>query len=200
MTKYMDSDQWLDGNSITDYQEVHGYKVNVATSFNSQGNPIMREKLMFGNPLQAYKQTDGSWTDTDEDNIPDIVEIYFSNVTRIENEPVPISDYQFAKDYYFKIKYDQNASNAENWTQKQFNAFVTENNPPIITTLGIETTENWGPCGLFGATWLCSVTTKVTIKVFDVAGINTVKIRLYHWAIIENMLSIHFIRLWWIDG
>ena len=76
----------VDGDSITDYQEVYGYTVKVATSFDQNNNPIMQEKTMYGDPLQAYKQPGGAWTDTDSDGIPDIVEIYFSNTTNIDNK------------------------------------------------------------------------------------------------------------------
>ena len=192
----------INRNSITDYQEVYGYKVFVATSFDSQGNPIMREKLMHGNPLQAYKQSNGAWTDTDEDNIPDIVEIIFSNTTLLDTEwrttqpslggksPEQYlldnnlyTSYGWARDYYINLKTYQNASIAENWTQKQFNAFVTENNPPIITAFSIrswDTTEWWGIIPIKHAY------SNVTVKVYDVGYINKITIAWYDWNSITN--------------
>ncbi|MEM3567862.1 MAG: hypothetical protein QXS83_04790, partial [Thermoplasmata archaeon] len=68
-------------NSRLDYQEVFGYTVKIITGWGKDNTPISREKTMYGDPLVAYKQTDGRWTDTDEDGIPDIVEIYFSNIS-----------------------------------------------------------------------------------------------------------------------
>ncbi|MGC8913880.1 MAG: hypothetical protein ACP5LE_08190, partial [Thermoplasmata archaeon] len=134
-------------DSITaDYLECHGYRVNVALTFDSQGNPIMREKIMFGNPLQLYKQPSGAWTDTDTDNIPDIVEIYFSNTTNIDNNTTwaqmcqrysGLANYQWCREYYWSIN-GSDASKAENWTQKAFNPFVVCNLPPMIVKFSAE--------------------------------------------------------------
>jgi len=41
----------VDGDGITDYQKVYGYTVKVATSFDQNGNPIMQEKTLYGDPL-----------------------------------------------------------------------------------------------------------------------------------------------------
>ncbi|MEM3567463.1 MAG: hypothetical protein QXS83_02715, partial [Thermoplasmata archaeon] len=76
----------VDGDSITDYQEVYGYTIRVITCWDENGTPLSSESIMYGDPLGAYKRCDGGWTDTDSDNIPDIVEIYFSNITWIDND------------------------------------------------------------------------------------------------------------------
>ncbi|MGC8913787.1 MAG: hypothetical protein ACP5LE_07710, partial [Thermoplasmata archaeon] len=75
----------VDGDSITDYQEVKGYNVRIITVWDENGTPVYSDREMHGDPLSAYKQPSGAWTDTDSDNIPDIVEIYFSNITNIDN-------------------------------------------------------------------------------------------------------------------
>jgi hypothetical protein len=85
------------------YQEVNGYTVKVATSFDQNGNPIMQEKVMYGDPVQAYKQSGGSWTDTDANIIPDIVETYFSNTTNINNSRMWM-DYTTHSDTAFLFK------------------------------------------------------------------------------------------------
>jgi len=60
----------VDGDGITDYQEVKGYTVRIITCWNETGAPLHSDREMYGDPLQAYKQSGGSWTDTDADRIP----------------------------------------------------------------------------------------------------------------------------------
>jgi len=173
----------VDGDGITDYQEVYGYTVKVATSFDQNGNPIMQEKTMYGDPLQAYKQAGGARTDTDGDGIPDIVEIYFSNTTNIDNETMwqeylkntatgsLFQRYTWCRDYY----HDLNASNssaAENWTQKAFNPFVVCNLPPMITTFSAEVHE-------YGEWNNKRYTIQTQFVVKDLRGVAEVKQELY---------------------
>ncbi|MEM3738795.1 MAG: hypothetical protein QW204_03485, partial [Thermoplasmata archaeon] len=131
----------VDSDSITDYQEVFGYNVKVITGWGKDNTPISKEITMYGNPLAAYKQTDGRWTDTDEDGIPDIVEIYFSNVSYIDNNSLWqqmivsngfASTYGWCREYYQTLN-ASDPSKAENWTQKAFNPFVVCNLPPMVT-------------------------------------------------------------------
>jgi|GEM_PF-2417436 len=110
----------VDGDGITDYQEVYSYTVKVATSFDQNGNPIMQEKTLYGDPFLAYaqgKDNQGNtiWTDTDGDGIPDIVEIYFSNTTNIDNSTMwtnyitnsstasLFERYIWCRDYYHEV-------------------------------------------------------------------------------------------------
>ncbi|MGC8913858.1 MAG: hypothetical protein ACP5LE_08075, partial [Thermoplasmata archaeon] len=104
---------------------------------------------MYGDPLNAWKQPSGTWTDTDSDNIPDIVEIYFSNITNIDNNTMwnayttnsetssVFLRYSWCRDYYKEIN-ASNSSLAENWTQKAFNPFVVCNLPPMIVRFSAE--------------------------------------------------------------
>ena len=89
------------------------------------------------------------WTDTDADRIPDIVEIYFSNTTNIENETMWqeylsntstgsfFQNYAWCREYYLDLNAN-NSSAAENWTQKAFNPFVSYNLPPTIVQYNVD--------------------------------------------------------------
>ncbi|MEM3567789.1 MAG: hypothetical protein QXS83_04410, partial [Thermoplasmata archaeon] len=100
----------------------------------------------------AYKRCDGGWTDTDSDNIPDIVEIYFSNITWIDNDTMwqqmrgdnGLGDaYGWCRDYYHELN-ASNSSAAENWTQKAFNPFVQNTMPPMIVNYSVRMSdESW---------------------------------------------------------
>jgi len=173
----------VDGDGITDYQEVYGYTVKVATSFDQNNNPIMQEKTMYGDPLLQYAQGNTIWTDTDGDGIPNIVEIYFSNTTNIDNETMwqeylkntatgsLFGRYTWCRDYY----HDLNASNssaAENWTQKAFNPFVVCNLPPMITTFTAEVHE-------YGEWNNKRYTIRTQFVVKDLRGVSEVKQELY---------------------
>ena len=174
----------VDGDGITDYQEVNGYTVKVATSFDQNGNPIMQEKTMYGDPIQAYKQAGGAWTDTDGDGIPDIVEIYFSNTTNIDNNATWehiiksgyswITNYQWCREYYWALN-GSDASKAENWTQKAFNPFVVCNLPPMITTFSAEVHE-------YGEWYNKRYTIQTQFVVKDLRGVAEVNIELYELA------------------
>jgi hypothetical protein len=106
----------VDGDGITDYQEVKGYTVRIITCWDPQGKPLYSDTTMYGDPLQAYKQSGGGWTDTDADRIPDIVEIYFSNTTNIENETMwqeylsntttgsLFQNYAWCREYYLDLQ------------------------------------------------------------------------------------------------
>jgi len=96
----------------------------------------------------AYKQSPTEWTDTDADNIPDIVEIYFSNTTWIDNETLwqemivnngLDGKYGWCRNYYQELN-ASNSSLAENWTQKAFNPFVYNNMPPMIVSYSVNIT------------------------------------------------------------
>jgi len=93
----------IDGDGITDYQEVKGYTVRIITCWNETGAPLHSDREMYGDPLQAYRQSGGSWTDTDADRIPDIVETYFSNTTNINNSRMWM-DYTTHSDTAFLFK------------------------------------------------------------------------------------------------
>jgi len=163
----------VDGDGITDYQEVNGYTVKVATSFDQNNNPIMQEKTMYGDPLQAYKQAGGAWTDTDCDGIPDIVEVYFSNTTNINNNATwdhiiqsvyPwLANYQWCREYYWALN-GSDTSKAENWTQKAFNPFVVCNLPPMITDFTVEAHEEWGLTWYGYVVTACYLTVSTVIK------------------------------------
>ena len=168
----------VDGDGITDYQEVYGYTVKVATSFDQNGNPIMQEKTMYGDPLLAYAQGKDSqgntiWTDTDGDNIPDIVEVYFSNTTNIDNNATwehiirtgfPwLANYQWCREYYWALN-GSDSSKAENWTQKAFNPFVVCNLPPMITDFTVEAHEEWGLTWYGYGVTACYLTVSTEIK------------------------------------
>ena len=171
----------VDGDGITDCQEVNGYTVKVATSFDQNNNPIMQEKTMYGDPCQAYKQPGGAWTDTDGDGIPDIVEIYFSNTTNIDNNATwehiirtgyPwLTSYQWCREYYWALN-GSDPSKAENWTQKAFNPFVVCNLPPMITTFSAEVHE-------YGEWYNKRYTIRTQFVVKDLRGVAEVKQELY---------------------
>ncbi|MGC9061138.1 MAG: hypothetical protein ACP5JR_07925, partial [Thermoplasmata archaeon] len=172
----------VDGDSITDYQEVHGYTVKVITGWDNTGTPISVERKMYGDPLSAYKQPSGAWTDTDSDNIPDIVEIYFSNTTNIDNNTMwnayttnsetssVFLRYSWCRDYYKEIN-ASNSSLAENWTQKAFNPFVVCNLPPMIVRFAI----SW--CSLGGLNPEYYIYAE--LKAFDLSAVREVKYELY---------------------
>ncbi|MEM3888157.1 MAG: hypothetical protein QXO11_06955, partial [Thermoplasmata archaeon] len=165
----------VDSDSITDYQEVFGYTVKIITGWDSENKPISREKTMYGDPLLPYAQGKDSqgniiWTDTDEDGIPDIVEIYFSNVSYIDNNSLWqqmivsngfASTYGWCREYYQTLN-ASDPSKAENWTQKAFNPFVVCNLPPMITSFSAEAHDEWGwvPVYLYGVqvgvVWSCT--------------------------------------------
>jgi len=121
----------------------------IITCWNETGAPLHSDREMYGNPLGAYKQSGGSWTDTDTDRIPDIVEIYFSNTTNIENETMweeylsntttssLFQNYAWCREYYHDLNAN-NSSAAENWTQKAFNPFVSYNLPPMIVQYNVD--------------------------------------------------------------
>ncbi|MGC9060764.1 MAG: hypothetical protein ACP5JR_06000, partial [Thermoplasmata archaeon] len=52
----------VDGDSITDYQEVKGYNVRIITVWDENGTPVYSDREMHGDPLSAYKQPSGAWT------------------------------------------------------------------------------------------------------------------------------------------
>ncbi|MEM3413688.1 MAG: hypothetical protein QXE27_07085, partial [Thermoplasmata archaeon] len=107
---------------------------------------------------------------TDEDGIPDIVEIYFSNVSYIDNNSLWqqmivsngfASTYGWCREYYQTLN-ASDPSKAENWTQKAFNPFVVCNLPPMITSFSAEAHDEWGwvPVYLYGVqvgvVWSCT--------------------------------------------
>ncbi|MGC8913847.1 MAG: hypothetical protein ACP5LE_08020, partial [Thermoplasmata archaeon] len=169
----------VDGDSITDYQEVYGYTVKVITGWDNTGTPISEERNMHGDPLSAYKQPSGAWTDTDMDSIPDIVEIYFSNITNIDNNTTweqmcqrysGLANYQWCREYYWSIN-GSDPSKAENWTQKAFNPFVVCNLPPMIVRFAI----SW--CSLGGLNPEYYIYAE--LKAFDLSAVREVKYELY---------------------
>ncbi|MEM3567860.1 MAG: hypothetical protein QXS83_04780, partial [Thermoplasmata archaeon] len=167
----------VDGDSITDYQEVFGYNVKIITGWGKDNTPISKEITMYGDPLRAYRQSSGAWTDTDSDGIPDIVEIYFSNVSYIDSDSLWqqmvvsngfASTYRWCREYYQTLN-ASDPSKAENWTQKAFNPFVVCNLPPMITSFSAEAHEEWGWISGWGGIpyWgvkACYLTISVVVK------------------------------------
>ena len=172
----------VDGDGIMDYQEVKGYTVRIITCWNETGAPLHSDREMYGDPLQAYKQSDGGWTDTDADRIPDIVEIYFSNTTNIDNETMwqeylsntttgsLFQNYAWCREYYLDLQ-KNNTSLAENWTQKAFNPFVSYNLPPTIVKYSVTMSE-------FHFSWGDAVTISFWYLLRDVRGIGEIKMEL----------------------
>jgi len=168
----------IDGDGITDYQEVYGYTVMTVRSWIDE-KPYTSEWTMYGDPLQAYKQTDGKWTDTDADNIPDIVEIYFSNTTWIDNETLwqkmIVSNglagrYGWCREYYHELN-ASNSSLAENWTQKAFNPFVYNTMPPMVVSYSVTIEE-------IGNVWDKKAKISFEYHVRDVKGIKKMVVEL----------------------
>ena len=100
--------------------------------------------------IASYCGDSSRWTDTD--NIPDIVEIYFSNTTNINNETMwqeylsntstgsLFQNYAWCREYYHDLNAN-NSSASENWTQKAFNPFVSYNLPPTIVKYSVTMSE-----------------------------------------------------------
>jgi len=152
----------------------------IITCWNETGAPLHSDREMYGDPLQAYRQSGGSWTDTDADRIPDIVEIYFSNTTNIENETMweeylsntttgsLFQNYIWCREYYLDLQ-KNNTSLAENWTQKAFNPFVSYNLPPTIVGYDVHFTKRHSG-------WTVTVKIDFSYTVRDASGIQEIKI------------------------
>jgi len=152
----------------------------IITCWNETGAPLHSDREMYGDPLQAYKQSGGAWTDTDADRIPDIVEIYFSNTTNIDNSRMwthyttnsntasLFERYTWCRDYYHELN-KTNSSAAENWTQKAFNPFVSYNLPPTIVGYDVHFTKRHSG-------WTVTVKIDFSYTVRDASGIREIKI------------------------
>ena len=113
---------------------------------------------LYGDPLEAYKQPDGTWTDTDKDGLPDIVELDPVNVSTCD-------EFWWCWDYFVK----QHKDDAEALSG-QFNPLVQENTPPDIYKVYVETykVSSW--------IWDDTYWAKVEIKVRDIGRITNVEI------------------------
>jgi len=165
---------------IRNTHEHFEYMADVAPFFDQDDNQIVEEKTLYGDPLGAYKQSSGGWTDTDADRIPDIVESYFSNTTNIENETMwqeylsntttgsLFQNYAWCREYYLDLNAN-NSSAAENWTQKAFNPFVSYNLPPTIVGYDVHFTKRQSG-------WTVTVKIDFSYTVRDASGIREIKI------------------------
>ncbi len=70
----------VDGDNIPDGKELNGYSVKIITGWKLDGTPISRMRYISSNeldPLIPYGYNSSGvvmWTDSDWDNIPDVVE------------------------------------------------------------------------------------------------------------------------------
>ncbi|MGB9636842.1 MAG: hypothetical protein ACPL1Y_06300, partial [Thermoplasmata archaeon] len=110
---------------------------------------------------------------------PDIVEIYFSNITNIDNNTTwaqmcqnysGLANYQWCREYYWSIN-GSDRSKAENWTQKAFNPFVVCNLPPMI----VKFTISWCSSGGLNPEYYIYA----ELKAFDLSAVREVKYELY---------------------
>ncbi len=69
----------VDKDNVTDGKEIKGWKVKIIVDYDEENNPISKEVTLYGDPLAAYKDPEVNYIDSDDDNIPDIVESLLSN-------------------------------------------------------------------------------------------------------------------------
>ena len=151
------------GDGVTDGDAVNGYMIVYFVTNN--GNIQERTRTINNaHPLRAYKNTDGTWRDTDYDGIPDVIE---SDPDRMDNsifDSLPNIDMLRA----FKGLYKDDEPELY---AKQFNPFVSDNINPIILECRAKNYlvyKNWGRFDAMA---------KVNIEFLDPNGIEYVKIK-----------------------
>ena len=102
----------VDKDNVTDGKEINGWKVKIITGYTSDNKPISKEVTLYGDPLLPYRDPDGNYIDSDEDNIPDIVESLLGNNSTfrkfarwaLNNEPEIWEDYYWTIAYFYSIR------------------------------------------------------------------------------------------------
>ena len=120
-----------DNDSVSDGQEVNGYTVNVVW-YDANGTQPSQEKLLYGNLKGCHLASDNTtYLDSDGDGLYDFD----------ETDPKNSSRYQ----WYVSTHDDTNITN-------QFNPFVRENIPPVISSFHVAVVDQW-VCGWGVFSW-----------------------------------------------
>ncbi|UCE38011.1 MAG: PKD domain-containing protein [Thermoplasmata archaeon] len=160
-----------DEDGFEDGMEVNGYEITYVYTKGEKQDIV--KKIMYGDPLVPHKQMDGSWTDSDDDSIPDLMEKEPINTTTPGHpDYVPEFDEKygwFVRDH----KDDQDAISG------QFNSLAKENTPPEILSIGVSKYAKWGWKHVWGPIYVYVVKhcyADITVKVRDVAEVQYLRI------------------------
>ncbi len=107
----------VDNDSIPDGKEIKGWTVKIIVGYDEENNPTSKDVTLYGDPLAAYRalrKEDGSlgdYIDSDDDNIPDIVESLLSNNSTfvkfadwaLNNDLEAWNDYSWCIAYFYLI-------------------------------------------------------------------------------------------------
>jgi len=140
--KYL-KDPDVDKDNVTDGKEINGWTVKIIVGYDEQNNPISKDVTLYGDPLAAYKDPEGNYIDSDEDNIPDIVESLLSNnstfakFARLFADPTSEyydlwTSYNWTIAYFFSMRNNRNFHyyldllDANKYSAEQIARYITE--------------------------------------------------------------------------
>ena len=154
-----------DGDSANDGQEFFGYDL-VWMSIAADGSvaenhvkgvksdPLDARNVIWSSTTTGNKDTTTTTQgrDLDGDGITDYNEVHYAEAyPEIVNwTKVKRAEWEVANNSYKAGTSTENPPefNATNYLSNQFNPFVKENTPPVITRVEIDTWDDWGWCGL----------------------------------------------------
>jgi hypothetical protein len=156
-----------DGDGLTDGQEVNSYEITYI--YWSGETQKSAKKTMYGDPKVKYKQTDGSWTDTDGDSIPDAVEDDPKNGIYLDSS-------LYNKYSWFVLAH----WNDNEALDGQFNTFIQENTPPEIRSISVSKYPVRGTKTVLGikVSYIKYYEAKVKANIWDVNSLSYVKIKI----------------------
>ncbi len=95
-----------DGDGVADGKEIHGYEVKVIIP-QADGTNKGVTKVLHGDPLTPYRSIDGTLMDTDGDDIPEVVEAWFSknSICFYSEEFKDMSGASLYDEYSWAIRY-----------------------------------------------------------------------------------------------
>ena len=133
----------VDKDNVTDGKEINGWTVKIIVDYDEDNNPISKDVALYGDPLAAYKDPEGNYIDSDEDNIPDIVESLLSNnstfakFARLFADPTSEyydlwTSYNWTIAYFFSVRNNRNFHyyldllDANKYSAEQIARYITE--------------------------------------------------------------------------
>ncbi|MBA3046086.1 MAG: hypothetical protein FP824_07720 [Euryarchaeota archaeon] len=159
-----------DGDSANDGQEFFGYDL-VWMSIGADGTVTEHyENGTRSNPLDARN----AWRDLDKDGISDYNETHYADAypAIVEWANTKRAEWEVANQSFQAGTSTENPPefNATEYLSNQFNAFVKENIPPMITNVVIDTKESWG---WSWGVWHCEhAWAEIDVSILDVAPYN----------------------------
>jgi len=157
----------VDKDNVTDGKEIKGWTVKIIVDYDEQNNPISKEVTLYGDPLAPYREPRkedgelGDYIDSDEDNIPDIVESLLSNNSTFAKFARLFADpnseyydlwtsYNWTIAYFFSVRNNRNFHyyldllDANKYSAEQIARYITEwNNTPPHNKSCAENATQW---------------------------------------------------------